>query len=134
AQGGGDGLGDEGRVAQGGQLGQPGAVGEALADAGGQLERQAGLANPAAAGQGEQALGGQEVAQLVQLALAAEEGADRGGQVVARGGGEAGAGVGAAGRGGAAAPAQQPGPALLAPHPALALAVGWPSRHAAAAW
>src|SRR5581483_5783392 len=111
AQGGGDGLGDEGRVAQGGQLGQPGAVGEALADAGGQLERQAGLANPAAAGQGEQALGGQEVAQLVQLALAAEEGADRGGQVVARGGRGGGGGGGwgrGGGRPGAVAPRRQP--------------------------
>jgi hypothetical protein len=80
--GGGHGLGHQPRVAQRGQLHQPGAVGVRGQRLGGRLQGQPGLAGAPHAGERHQPVGAQQGRHLPQFALAPHEAGQLQGQVV----------------------------------------------------
>ena len=78
---------DLGRVADGGQFHQPDAAGHAVGEAFGGLDRQPGLAGAARPGQGHQAVLLQQLADPLDLLLAADEAGQPGAQVAGPAGG-----------------------------------------------
>jgi hypothetical protein len=76
------GLGHQRRVAEGGQLVQPDAVRVHLDQLAGHSEPESGLADPAAAGECQQARPAQQTPDLVDLALASDEAGELAGEIV----------------------------------------------------
>jgi hypothetical protein len=92
AQDGGD---EVGRVGDGGQLDQPHPVGHRGRLGAGGLDGQPGLARPAGAGEGDQAVRGQKFGDLGEFGVAPDEAGELGAQVAAAGAGRGrGAGFG----------------------------------------
>lgn len=79
------GLGDAGRIGEGGELDEPHAVGEARQERGADLLGEAALANAAGAEQGEQAGGLEPALDFRGLPGAADEGGQPAGEVVGEG-------------------------------------------------
>ena len=87
----GDGVPDRAAVGEGRELAQPAAVGEAVASAVGDLDRQAGLADPADPGEGHQRGGPQRVPYTGHVVVPADQLGGRPRQVPGRApGGEGG--------------------------------------------
>jgi hypothetical protein len=70
-----------GRVAQTGEFDKIDTIAEAGQDAGGDFQRQAGLADPTHAGEGDKTAGGNQAGNLMQLRLAANKAGKLVGQV-----------------------------------------------------